>query len=473
MNFDDRLRWRARGESIPVPAQFDARISGILTALPARRARRHTALRVILAAAAICALLGATTWAYVSGAFPFLKDKEEYRFLGQAELYEKYAETVNQEQTAANGDVLTVESVALDGNSCTVFYTVRTKAPMVPRSFSGGDAASDEPDLWKGMNVSPHFSVTARGVDITGSSSMLGQQFMMNDRTLCGMARIALNRPLERGESYYLRVSPSFAELVSPSGNHVGGVMPDKWLFTLSANPLETRFILSEQTAQVLDGHGNSHDVKYVSFSHSELSTILKLGELVPEAYRGDPSSEWPELEFVIRDGNTGAYIPYSYVSGSNGGMRYITYELYGVSDDMGLLELIPIRRAEKSGWRTVALSDLPVRSGNDSGGYAMSSVELRKDKIVVTQHPIGATTAASSGVSFLDSGGNRLFDGEDVPDGRVYADVFIDGTDGSVITTYSLSNIPGSYLNRIAQVRFYDDEFTLMEGETITVSLR
>lgn len=469
MNFDDRLRWRAKGETVSVPERFDARIGNILENLPARKVRRHTALRMILVAAVACALLGVTTWAYVTGAFPFLKNREEYRFLGQTERYEKYAKPVNQEQTAANGDILTIESVVMDGNFCIVFYTVRTKAPTNPKSLWGADTVG-EPDLWRGMTVSPHFSITARGVDIAGTSTMTGQQFLMNERTLCGMACITLRRPLERGENYHLLVTPSFAELLqAPTSETV----PQKWLFTLTADPLETKFVLSQQQAAVLDGHGNSHDVKYVSVSRSELSTILKLGELVPEAYRGDPSSEWPELEFVVRDGKTGAYIPYSYGSGGNTAMRCITYELYGVSEDTELLELIPIRHGEKGGWKTAALSDLPVGSDNAAGGYGVSSVEIRRDKIIVTQHPVGATTAASSGISFLDADGKQLFNSEDAPGSRVYADIFIDGSNGSVVTTYSLENVPQRYLDRIAQIRFYDVSFTLLEDQAITVTLK
>lgn len=373
---------------------------------------------------------------------------------------------VELSQTALNGDVLTIERMAMSGNFCTLFYTVKTKEEMNPRLGFEDIISGTEPELWQSSFLRSGFTIAARGVEI--SENWSGQQFLADSHTLCGMERVMLKRPIEEGETYTLSVSPSMQELYQGNSQ----VPSIKWRFTLTAEPLETRSVELNPKTAVLDGKGNSHDIKSITISHSVLGTVIKLYELVPEDYRED-SSQWPELAFVLRDGETGEYIPYSYVSSGSGGMRRTTYELYDVSENIESLELIPIRLGERDIYNTAALSDLPARSGNPFGGYGVSSVEIGKDKIIVTQHPMGATVAAGSGIDFLDADGKRIFDGDGYSESRVYADIFIDERDGSVITTYSLENVPQSDLERITQIRFRNSSFTLLEYGAVTIPLK
>lgn len=87
--------------------------------------------------------------AYFMRAFDFLKSREEYRFLGRTEVHEKYAKPVNPIQTAENGDVLDFESLAMDGNFCTLLYTVRAVEKMAARSDINEGISQEAPGFWQ------------------------------------------------------------------------------------------------------------------------------------------------------------------------------------------------------------------------------------------------------------------------------------------------------------------------------------
>ena len=75
----------------------------------------------------VCAMAAA----YCVGAFEFLKERDEYAYLGMNEIYETYAQKVGKSVTAENGDVVTVDRVAMDRTFCTIFYSVRFREPVV------------------------------------------------------------------------------------------------------------------------------------------------------------------------------------------------------------------------------------------------------------------------------------------------------------------------------------------------------
>ena len=135
MNLDEWIRARARTEEPTLPEDWEEWVERTLAQLPERKQRRMTGGgRRILTAAAVCAMLGVGALAYAVGVLDFLNGREEYRFLGQAELYREYARKAGYTQRAANGDELTVEYLAADANFCTIFYTMRTEEPMQPWS---------------------------------------------------------------------------------------------------------------------------------------------------------------------------------------------------------------------------------------------------------------------------------------------------------------------------------------------------
>lgn len=441
-SFDDKLRARARTEKAFVPEGFDARMGEVLNALPQRNMKGHRYLRTVLVAAAVCALLGVTAWAYVTGALDFLKGREEYQFLGRTEVYEKYAKPVNLTQTAENGDVLTIESMAMDGNFCTLIYKVETVAEMATWSDINNGISKDAPDFWQAMILNPSFHIEVGG-DLPGWNG--GQQFLADANTLYGMTRIALERPVDKGERFTLHVGLSLSEIqTNPALGAIEDLsdVPDKWTFDLVADPLETETIGTEVG----------------TLSRSPLGTILTLSERVVSG------------GFALRDGDTGAYIPYSAVCDVMEEERTL-YELYGDTSGLRTLEVVPIQYDGKSSSVTIPLEELPARGNNTVGGYEVSSVEFEADKIVVTRRPVGATTGGfGAHVSFVDANGEHLFSSDESFDS--YLDIFRDWTNGNVIEAYSLGGVPEEYVKRIVGVEFRDSAYMLLEDQAITVPL-
>lgn len=81
------------------------------------------------------------------GAFNFLKERDEYDMLGQGAAYETCAYDVKQSAAAENGDVLTVDRVAMDGKFCTIFYSVRFQEPVVSTEELGRIQGGDKPSF--------------------------------------------------------------------------------------------------------------------------------------------------------------------------------------------------------------------------------------------------------------------------------------------------------------------------------------
>lgn len=398
-------------------------------------------LRTALVAAAVCVVLVTTAAAaYLMGAFDFLKAREEYQFLGQTERYERYSKIVNLSQTAANGDVLTIESMALDGNFCTLIYKLESKEPMAAWSDINQSISEDAPDIWQAMILNPSFHIAVDG-DLPGWNG--GQQFLADARTLYGMTRIALERPMDKGEHFTIHVGPSLSELqTDPDLKEIESLddVPDKWAFDLVADPLETEMFQMEEG----------------TLTRSPMGTVLKTREGM---LGGD---------VVLRDADTGAYIPYGYAFNMVG-PEYILYELYGDTSELKNLEIIPIEWGE-SYPKIVTLDELPTRGNNAVGDYEVSAVEIGAEQIVVRQRPVGATPRGASMVEFVDADGNILFR-EDSFD--CYVSTFTDWTDGSVVITYSLGDTPEGYIERIAGVRYTAHSYTLQEEQAINITLK
>ena len=160
--------YRREMDAVVLTAEQKGKLVDMMTGT-ARAPRAIRAGRTILVAAAVCAVLAASALAYVTGALDFLKGREEYQFLGQAALYEDYAQRVDLSNTADNGDTLTIEYTAMDENFCTVFYTLRTAQPMEAWSQREHLPISpDAPDLWQAMGLEPGFTLEADGEVLTG-----------------------------------------------------------------------------------------------------------------------------------------------------------------------------------------------------------------------------------------------------------------------------------------------------------------
>lgn len=442
-DFDTRMRERAQREDCPVPKGFDGRVERAVAVLPRRKMWHTGTVRAGLMAAAICVLVGTTALAYALGAFEFLKGREEYQFLGQTEVYEKYAKPVNLSQTADNGDVLTIESMAMDGSFCTLVYQVETVKAMNTWSDINRGISKDAPDFWQALVLNPSFHIGVGG-DLPGADGgQQGQQFLADANTLCGITRIELERPIAKGESFTIQVGPSLSELqTDPTLGEIEDLsdVPDKWSFDLVADPLESEVIPIEGGTLIC----------------SPLWTVLKSqAEIL-----GD--------NVVLRDADTGVYIPYGYAFNVVGPEDNL-YELYGDTSKLKNLEIIPIRQGE-SRLETADLEALPARGDNPAGDYEVSSVEIGEDQIVVRQRPVGAAPRSASRVEFVDANENVLFYGTSF---KTYSNTFTDWTDGSVVTTYSLGGVPKEYVARIAGIRYIAHSYALLEDEAVIIPLK
>lgn len=439
-------------------------IVAAMTAPPVRRAR-HT-LRWGVAVAAVCALLMATAAAYYMGAFEFLTGRSEYTYLGMNEIYETYARPVGVSVTAENGDVLTVDRVAMDGTFCTIFYSVRFQQPVATQEKLSQLQASRQ-DSWSFISqFEPYFLLYAGQEQISEegyNNSFEPQAYLADTHTLYGAWRILLRRPLQEGEPLTLQA----AHYGEYQGNGAGRLI---WEMVV---PMEAHPIASERFELGVPfqarASGQLTQLEVVSLERSALGTLLTIrGE--------DTLFDTYSIDFVLRDGDTGAYIPFAEVATSHQtdpeGYHDNTYELFGDVSGLEKLELIPTRRTGSvSPQKRVSLSELPCSdSGNPAGGYAPASYRAENGQLIVEMKPVGAANGAyarlCNGVYFLDAQGNQLFE-------DVFVDKIKNRRDGT-ITVISTPD-PESYqrdVDKVAQIWFFVQEYEVLEGQAVRISL-
>ena len=476
--FDQKLKTMARREAAPVPPGFQERLDHTLSALPERtpaRRGRCRGRRVLAAAAAVCAMLGVTAWAYVTSAFDFLGEREEFQYLGQQAIYEQYAQIVDQSQTAADGDTLRIERIAMDGNFCTIFYTLNTAEEMETWSL----ARADSPELWQAIQLDPTFGITVNGISITDIDNMMGtspivqerQAYLADRHTLYGVERLLLERPLETGERYQLTVGPSLDERIRM--DEAGQVPPEvKWSFSLTAQPLETETV-------ELDGPFfiGERRVDTMVLSYSPLGNLLRCSGPVPEEKRWSDTQNIGAAslgDFAIRDPQSGAYYAHCMQVWSctkDPWIWYGVYEIYGDVGQAASLELIPAQEQEEQmAWVTCGLDALPLDSGD---GYRLESIQKTEGQIIARLSPAGAAMDPPhwSRLELTDDAGNWVFHGAGSP--TAYMDDYIDWRDGSITITWTLGDDAGDVLDCITQLQFLRYAYVLDEEGAAILTLK
>lgn len=457
--------YRREMDEIMLSEKQKQAIVAAMSATPVRRARH--ALRWGVAAAAVCALLMATAAAYYMGAFEWLTGRSEYAYLGMNEIYETYAQPVGVSVTAENGDVLTVDRVAMDGTFCTIFYSVRFHEPVATQERLS-QLQDSRQESWSFISqFEPYFLLYAGETQVSEegyNNSFEPQAYLADTHTLYGAWRILLRRPLQEGEALTLQA----ARYGEYQGNGAGRLIWE------TAVPLEAHPIANERFTlgipfQARAG-GQLAQLEVVSLERSALGTLLTIrGE--------DPLLDTGSIDFVLRDGDTGAYLPFAEVFTSHqtdpAGYHDNTYELFGDVSNLKTLELIPTRRTGSvSPQKRVALSDLPcLDSGNPDGGYAPASYWAENGQLIVEMKPVGAVNGAyarlCNGVYFLDAEGNDLF-------GSFFVDKIKNRRDGT-ITVISTPD-PEAYqrdVDKVAQIWFFVQEYEVLEGQGVTLSLQ
>lgn len=466
--------YRREMDAVTLTAEQKEKLVDVMTGT-ARAPRTIRAGRTVLVAAAVCAVLAASALAYVTGALDFLKGREEYQFLGQAALYEDYAQRVDLSNTADNGDTLTIEYTVMDENFCTVFYTLRTVEPMEAWSQREHLSISpDAPDLWQAMGLEPGFTLEADGEVLTGGQD--GQQYLLDANTLVGMARLPLNRAgaLADGESVTLSAEAPLTDWDGVSDREEAG----QWSFTLTAQPMEAQtYTLSTPAAL------GERQVESLSVTVSPLGTVLRARVTVPEEYRAEPDL-WGGLGWVVVRDEDGRYYPYdalTSVLSEDGTAWEESYILYGL-EDAETLELLPAEL--KGGFVTVGLEDLPWHG---EGGYTFASFTVEEGQMTLRLEPsgvVGSTGYCGSVAYFLrreaasgegpkgvgEDESGKLFYGDGAPD--IYQNSYTDWRDGSVTVTWSLDETAQAQAEELAGLELYVETYVPQEGTGILLTL-
>ena len=432
-------------EHVVLSREKKGEIVAAMAAEPVKPAGRT--IRVLIVAAVVCSLLAMTAAAYYMGTFEFLREQNEYAMLGMNEVYETCAQPVGVSVTAENGDVFTVDRVATDGTFCTIFYCLYV-----------------QDGTWR---YTPRMILRSGGEDISMEgygNSFENQEYLTDGHTLYGAWRFLLRKPLEDGEQVEL-------ELARYGEAEVGGLAPLLWenTLTFSVSPIRGEQFELDAILSARIG-GEPVQVEAISLNRSPLGTLLRLRW----AEEDTGAREW--YDFVLRDGDTGAYIPYDQVVINHywdpEGYVDSVYELYGDVSGLRNLEIIPNTPAGGQAPRQVVdVASLPsTDTGNLDGGYAPASYETVDGQLIVKMQPVGAVNAwyarLGNGVYFLDSQGNELFD-----------DIFVrkikNRSDGTI--TVISTPTEASYqrdVDRVAQIWFFVQKYELLEGRKVVIQL-
>lgn len=457
--------YRREMDAVALTAEQKEKLADVMTgAAGAPRAGR--AGRTALVAAAVCAVLAVSALAYVTGALDFLRGREEYQFLGQADLYEEYARRAGLSAQADNGDTLTIEYTAMDENFCTVFYTLETAEPMEAWSRRADLPISpDAPDLWQAAGLAPRFALEADGAVLTGGQD--GQQYLLDANTLVGMARLPLLRAgaLETGETVTLKAGPSLEAWGGGDGwPGTDWAEAEQWSFQLTAQPMEGRTHTLPAPAAL-----GERRVESLSVTVSSLGAVLRARVTVPGEYRAEPGL-WGGLGWFVARDEAGRYYPYDILTSApseDGAAWEEAYILYGL-ENAETLEILP---AELEGeFADVGLEDLPWQG---QGAYTFASFDLAEGQMTLRLEPdgqVGSTGYCGNVAYFLDDEGEKLFYGDGAPD--IYQNRYTDWRDGSVTVTWSLDEAGQAQAERLAGLTLYTETYVPQEGTGIRLTL-
>ncbi|WP_130868761.1 DUF4179 domain-containing protein [Intestinimonas massiliensis (ex Afouda et al. 2020)] len=432
-------------EYVVLSREKKGEIAAAMTAEPAKTAGRT--LRVFVVAAVVCGLLVVTAAAYYMGTLEFLREQNEYAMLGMNEVYETCAQPVESSVTAENGDVFTVDRVATDGTFCTIFYCLYV-----------------QDETWRYV---PRMTLRSGGEDISMEgygNSFENQEYLADDHTLYGAWRFLLRAPLEDGEQVEL-------ELARYGEAEPGELAPLLWekTLTFSVDPIQGEQFELDAVLSARMG-GEPVQVEAVSLNRSPLGTLFRLRW----AEEDTGAREW--YDFVLRDGDTGTYIPYDQVVINHywdpEGYVDSVYELYGDVSGLKTLEIIPNTPVGGEALRQVVdVDSLPsTDTGNPDGGYAPASYEAVDGQLIVKMQPVGAVNAwyarLLNGVYFRDSQGNELFD-----------DIFVKKIKNRSDGTITVISMPteASYqrdVDKVAQIWFFVQKYELLEGRKAVIRL-
>lgn len=419
-----------------------------------------------IAAALVIVMVITVSAAGLLGAFDLLKKKDSFSLLGMTQVYEECAYDVGISASTPRGDVFTLEKAATDSTFCTIFYTYRYAQPqMTQEEFATQNVHSP----WKAYSRAPQMELLLDGELISAegySNSFEVQEYFSDPSTVCGAWRCLLDAP------FWAVGDGAQLELQGWVWNEEARER-EKFSLAFPSHPC-TSSINTPDVTFSMHLAGKTTEIDVASLSRSPLGSLLTL------RYEKDPNNGLGlDGAFVLRNKDTGAYIPFARVWTMRGvdsaGMLTDTYELFGTLDDLNTLELIPAWHSSSASERTVVpLSSLPWSDlTRTCDGYAPVSYRVAEGgRLIVEMKSIGPATSHYSsignGVNFLDKDGNCPFKSSG------FIEKFKDRATGTITVVVTFQDLEDFEANvdKVAALWFFTTDYTLLEDKAVTIPL-
>lgn len=465
-------RWQTLSEHLRLSDQSRERVRARLAAQPTQQEdilmkKKILPLRGPLIAAALAAVMAITVSATsLLGVLDLLKKQDSFSLLGMTQVYEECAYDVGISASTPRGDVFTLEKAATDSTFCTIFYTYRYAQPqMTQEEFAALDAHSP----WDAYSLAPQMELLLNGERISAegyNNSFEVQQYFSDPSTICGAWRCLLDAPSRAvGDGAQL-------ELQGWIWNEEARER-EEFALSFISHPCSSSINTPGVTFSMYRA-GRPMEVEAASLSRSPLGSLLTL------RYEKDPNNGLGlDGAFVLRNKDTGAYIPFARVwtmkGADSAGMLTDTYELFGTLDDLNVLELIPVWHSSGISERTVVpLSSLPwLDLAHTSDGYAPASYRIADGgRLIVEMKPIGPSTSHYSsignGVNFLDKDGNDPFQS------TASIEKFKDRATGIITVVVTFQDLEDFEANvdKVTALWFFANDYTLLEEQAVTIPL-
>lgn len=461
--------WKSLSEHLTLPEESRRRIRAQLAAQPSGQETACTKkntfrLRAPLVAAALVAVMVVSvSAAALLGVFDRLKEQSAFALLGMNEVYEEYAYDVGLSAVTEGGNTFTLEKAAIDGNFCTIFFSYHYTQPLMTQAEF---EALDNSSPWAAYRWTPELYLMLNGEVISAegySNSFELQQYVSDPSTVYGAWRCLLTAPLSSA------ADGAELELRGRTWKEEDGAW-DPFSLVFPSRPCSSSVNTPDVTFSMYWG-GKAMEIEVASLSRSPLGNLLTL------RYEKNPNNGLGlDGSFVLRNKDTGAYIPFARVwtmkGADSAGILTDPYELFGDLSDLDTLELIPVWYSSAISQRTtVPLSSLPWSDPTlTNGGYAPASYRVADgNRLIVEMKPIGPVTtnysSIGNGVCFLDKDGNELFD-------RCSVEKFKDRSTGTitVVTTIEDPKDFAANVDKVAALWFFTDDYTLLENKAVTI---
>jgi len=470
MNFDDKIKARAKGEGSPVPEGFERRMDALLEGLPEKASRKRRGFnpkRAAVIAVAAVFVMGAGAAAVPSvltmtqGVIEYFGEKKDSQYADKLNEFEKYNAAVGASETRGD-ETLTIDNISADDSFLNIFYTLKSTKPI--EKF-GDDS---DPENWRAKWTAPIFWAEVDGEQLDTTGSVLSEAAFTDDCTLTGMHRLPLRETLPDTFNLVLYTGGTSEKLDS---EYRFSLAIDKSAVTVNSLTVEPKLDWHITHGELrFDGGGpedvippESFDVRVERVSISPLSSTVTLSEV----------SEMPFNGFAIRD-DKGKYLPICDGGGIVGSSELLhnrvknMFEFMGADTDTKSLTLIPLMSPGRGHQVSGKLDELPLTDDSENG-FTLESIDVGRTQAVAKFSIKGVVDMAYVQCELLDENG-ELIDFEH----SCGIDSSVNRETGEVISTLYYPQATDEEFAKIKGVMFWQpDPGILLEDQAITVNLQ